>query len=327
MPQRSLEIVQVSTPLKKAFVISRGTKTAAHTIQVHLHQDGKTGRGECVPYPRYGETAQGVIDAIEAVRSGIERGMCREELRRVVPAGAARCAIDCALWDLEAKLSGTPVWQLAGLPAPRPVETAITLSLASPKEMADAAREVDGALLKLKLGGPDDLDRVRAVHEARPDARLILDANEGLSGDDLPMLSKAAADLGVVLIEQPLPVGKDDALLTRPGPVAICADESAHSSADIQELARRYDAVNVKLDKAGGLTEAIDMVKAAREAGMGVMIGCMVAGSLSMSPAVLLASLADLTDLDGPVWLKEELPHVLSYSDGHVLPPSPELWG
>jgi L-alanine-DL-glutamate epimerase-like enolase superfamily enzyme len=231
------------------------------------------------------------------------------------------------MWDLEAKLSGTPVWQLAGLPEPKPVETAVTVSLDTPEAMAAAAKTTQGRLLKLKLGGPDDLARIEAVHAARPDARLIVDANEGLNADQLPAIAGAAARLGVVLIEQPFPAGQDEGLMRRPGPVAICADESAHTSAELQDLARRYDAVNVKLDKTGGLTAALAMVRAARQCGLGVMVGCMVAGSISLAPAVLLAALADAADVDGPLWLKEDVPHGLEFSDGMVAPPSRDLWG
>ncbi|KJS23968.1 MAG: mandelate racemase [Hyphomonadaceae bacterium BRH_c29] len=327
MGKRNLEISAISSPLKVAFTISRGAKTSAETVRVTLSEGGKQGRGECVPYARYGETVDGVVASIEAARSQIEAGIGRQELLSLMPAGAARCAVDCALWDLEAKLSGKPVWQLADLPEPEPVETAVTVTLDTPEAMAAAAKTTQGRLLKLKLGGPDDLARIEAVHAARPDARLIVDANEGLNADQLPAIAGAAARLGVVLIEQPFPAGKDDGLMRRPGPVAICADESAHTSAELQDLARRYDAVNVKLDKTGGLTEALAMVRAARQCGLGVMVGCMVAGSISLAPAVLLAALADAADVDGPLWLKEDVPHGLEFSDGMVAPPSRDLWG
>lgn len=327
MGHRTLQITHISSPLKAAFAISRGAKTRAETVRVTLSEDGHTGRGESVPYGRYGETVDSVMAGIEAARGEIEGGISLEALQSLMKPGAARCAVDCALWDLEAKKAGKPVWQLAGLPEPRPVETAVTISLDAPEAMAAAAKSASGKLLKLKLGGPEDLERIRAVHEARPEARLIADANEGLSAGDLPALVKAAAGLGVVLIEQPFPAGKDGALLKRPGAVAICADESAHTSADIQTLARSYDAVNVKLDKTGGLTEALAMVRAARAAGMDVMVGCMVAGSLSMAPAVLLAQLADTADLDGPLWLASDIEDGLMYTDGIVAPPGPGLWG
>ena len=327
MSNRNLEISAISSPLKTAFTISRGAKTSAETVRVTLSENGATGRGESVPYARYGETVDSVIAAIDSARSALASGLSREDLQTLMPPGAARCAVDCAMWDLEAKLAGKPVWQLAGLPEPKPVETAVTVSLDTPDAMAAAARETQGRLLKLKLGGPDDLARIEAVHTARPDARLIVDANEGLNEGQLPAIASAAAQLGVVLIEQPFPAGADDALLRRPGPVAICADESAHTRAELQDLARRYDAVNVKLDKTGGLTEALAMVRDARAMGLGIMVGCMVAGSISMAPAVLLASLADLMDVDGPLWLAQDVAHGLAYSDGMVAPPTPDLWG
>lgn len=299
----------------------------AETVRVTLTEGSARGRGECVPYARYGETVKTVIDGIEAGRNALEAGLDRAGLQDLLPAGAARCALDCALWDLEAKMTGRPVWTLAGLPAPQPVETAETISLDTPDAMAAAATTKAGRLLKLKLGGADDISRIEAVHEARTDARLILDANEGLLPDAFPALVRAATRCGVIMLEQPFAAGKDSALLKRPGAIAICADESAHTSADIQTLAQRYDAVNVKLDKAGGLTEAIAMVHAARSAGMGVIVGCMVAGSLSLAPAILLAQLADAADLDGALWLASDIADGLTYADGRVSPPDPALWG
>ena len=322
-----LEIAHVSSPLRAAFAISRGAKTSAETVRVRLSDGEHAGRGESVPYARYGETAESVIAAIESLRGRIEAGITLNELQSALPAGAARCAVDCALWDLEAKQAGQPVWQRAGLPAPRPLETAVTISLAAPAAMAEAAKIAPGRLLKLKLGGPEDIERIKAVHLARPDARLIVDGNEGLSPEVYPGLVMAAAKLGVALIEQPFPSGKDSALVKRPGPVAVCADESAHTSADIQTLARAYDAVNVKLDKAGGFTEALAMVRTARQSGLGVMVGCMVASSLSMAPAVLLAGLADAADLDGPLWLEADIAGGLTYTGGIVSPPDASLWG
>ncbi len=327
MRNRELEIARISSPLRTEFAISRGAKTEALTVRVRITEGGAAGRGECVPYARYGETVDTVVAAIEGLRLQIEGGMDRAGLQAALPAGAARCALDCALWDLEAKITDVPVWQRAGLPAPRPVETAITLSLAAPDAMSEAARAAPGKLLKVKIGADDDLARIKAVHLARPDARLILDANEGLTAETFPPLAKAAAKLGVVLIEQPFPSGKDEALIRRPGPVAACADESAHTSADIQTLARFYDAVNVKLDKTGGFTEALAMVRAARQSGLGVMVGCMVAGSLSMAPAVLLAGIADAADVDGPLWLAEDIADGLVFTGGVVNPPGAALWG
>lgn len=310
-------------PLRNPFTVSRGSKTEARVVTCIITRNGHRGWGEGLPYPRYGETVEETVAAIQALPEGITRAGLQEAMKP----GAARNAVDCALWDLEAKKTGQPVWQLAGLPEPKPVETAVTISLDTPEAMAAAAKAAPGKLLKLKLGGAGDLDRIRAVHGARPDARLIADANEGLTEGDLAGLVKTASRLGVVLIEQPFPAGKDEALMRRPGAIAICADESAHTRADIQRLARSYDAVNIKLDKAGGFTEALAMVRAARQAGMGVMVGCMVAGSLSMAPAVLLAQLADAADLDGPLWLARDIEGGLTYTDGMVAPPERGLWG
>ncbi|WP_018147412.1 N-acetyl-D-Glu racemase DgcA [Henriciella marina] len=323
----TLSIEHVSSPLAQAFSISRGAKTSAESVLVTLTRGEKRGRGESVPYGRYGETIESVVSAIEAQRGAIEAGLGRQELQGLMPAGAARCALDCAMWDLEAKESGKPVWQLAGLPEPQPLETCVTVVLGEAADMARAAADAPGKLLKVKLGGGGDMERVRAVHEARPDARLILDANEQLEAGALPGLAREAAKLGVVLIEQPFPAGEDGALLKRPPEVAICADESAHTRAQVQDLARMYDVINVKLDKTGGLTEALAMVREAKACGLGVMVGCMVAGSISMAPAALLGALADAVDLDGPLWLSKDVDYGLKYEGGTVFPPSRELWG
>jgi L-alanine-DL-glutamate epimerase-like enolase superfamily enzyme len=324
---RTLSIQHVSSPLRAAFTISRGAKTSAETLQVSLSEGGKTGRSECVPYSRYGESVVSVTAQIQGIAEDLETGMTRKDLQHRLPAGAARCAVDCAMWDLEAKTSGTPVWELAGLPKPKPLSTAMTISLASAPEMAAAAKVAPAKILKVKLGGPEDLHRVAAIHAARPDAKLVLDGNEGLDADTFPALVRDAAELGVTLIEQPFPAKSDDGLLRRPGHVAICADESVHQTSDLQALAKKYDAVNIKLDKAGGFTEALRMLHEARTCGLGVMVGCMVAGSLSMAPALLLGQAADLIDLDGPLWLKDDIEHGLTYKDGIVSPPKRELWG
>ncbi len=329
MSTRMLHLVPHRAALKRPFTISRGSKTHAETVRVRLEgAGGAFGRGESVPYGRYGESVAGVMAAIEAVRPAIEAGCSRADLLALLPAGAARCALDCALWDLEAKALNRPVWQLMELAAPpEPVETAETVSLDTPAAMAAAARAAGGGLLKLKIGGAGDMARVAAVHAARPDARLILDANEALAPEELPALADAAAGLGVVLIEQPLAAGADGALRRGALPVPVCADESVHEASDIAALSARYDAVNVKLDKAGGLTGALALVAAARAEGMGVMVGCMVAGSLSLAPAVLAAQLADLADLDGPLWLAADAPGGLACRRGHVWPPEPAFWG
>lgn len=324
---RQITITPVSSPLKAAFAISRGSKSSAETVLVEITQDGHTGRGECVPYARYQESRISVVAQLSGLEREIEEGLTRQDLQRRLPAGAAKCAVDCALWDLEAKLTGTPVWELAGLPEPKPLPTTMTISLDEPDTMANAAKATHAKILKVKLGGPNDLTRIEAVRRARPDAKLVLDGNEGLNPEDFPKLAARAADLGVVLIEQPFPAGQDGALTRRPGFVAICADESVHTRGDLQGLAKKYDAVNIKLDKAGGLTEAMRMMKEAKKCGLGTMVGCMVAGSISMAPAVLLGQTADLIDLDGPLWLAQDVPHKLRYHDGIVSPPSRELWG
>ncbi|MCH9751268.1 MAG: dipeptide epimerase [Alphaproteobacteria bacterium] len=324
---RQITITPVSSPLKAAFAISRGSKSSAETVLVEITQDGQTGRGECVPYARYQESRVSVVAQLSGLEREIEEGLTRQDLQRRLPAGAAKCAVDCALWDLESKLTGTPVWELAGLPEPKPLPTTMTISLDEPEVMANAAKATHAKILKLKLGGPDDLTRIEAVRRARPDAKLVLDGNEGLDPEDFPQLAAIAADLGVVLIEQPFPAGQDGALTRRPGFVAICADESVHTRGDLQGLAKKYDAVNIKLDKAGGLTEAMRMMKEAKRCGLGTMVGCMVAGSISMAPALLLGQTADLIDLDGPLWLAQDVPHKLRYHDGIVSPPSRDLWG
>ncbi|WP_084400028.1 N-acetyl-D-Glu racemase DgcA [Henriciella aquimarina] len=323
----TLSVETVSSPLARRFSISRGAKTSAETVRVTLEQDGKRGRGECVPYGRYDETVDSVTAQIENQRVALEKGMNRQALQAAMPAGAARCAVDCAMWDLEAKRFGKPVWTLAGLPEPAPLETAVTIVLDNPASMAEAAKDAPGTLLKLKLGGPEDLARVEAVHEARPEAKLILDANEALDGGLFPEIARKAAGLGVVLIEQPFPAGQDAYLRKRPPVIAVCADESVHTTEQIQDLAQLYDAVNIKLDKAGGLTEALAMAREAKKAGLGIMVGCMVAGSLSMAPAVLLGQLADAVDLDGPLWLAEDIANGLRYENGLVYPPETALWG
>ncbi|MEO1305245.1 MAG: N-acetyl-D-Glu racemase DgcA [Pseudomonadota bacterium] len=324
---RQMSITPVSSPLRAAFAISRGSKSVAETIVVELIEDMHRGRGECVPYARYDESAASVIAQIEDLRTALEGGLSREDLQDLLPAGAARCAVDCALWDLHAKQTGEPVWTLAGLTEPKPLPTTMTISLDTADRMAEAARATPATILKLKLGGPDDMDRVEAVHRARPNAKLVLDGNEGLVPEDFPELAVQAANLGVVLIEQPFPAGKDEALASRPQDVAVCADESVHTRDDISDLAKKYDAINIKLDKAGGLTEALAMMEDARRAGMSTMVGCMVAGSLSMAPALLLGQLADMIDLDGPLWLDKDVPNGLHYADGTVFPPSRALWG
>jgi L-alanine-DL-glutamate epimerase-like enolase superfamily enzyme len=311
-------------PLSKPFIIARGAKTEAHVVVAQVTAGGHTGRGEAVPYARYGET---VDDALQSLR-GLSGPLTRSRLADLLPAGAARNALDCAFWDLEAKLAGRRAWEIAGLPAPQPAMTCYTLSLGSHEQMAADAQAVPHLkLLKLKLGGDGDDARMAAVRAARPDARLVADANEAWRPEQLEPFLAAAAASGYELIEQPLPAGNDAALAGITRAVAVCADESAHTSADLAALADRYDAVNIKLDKTGGLTEAIAMAQAAKAQGFKIMIGSMVATSLAAAPALLLAGFADWVDLDGPLLLARDRDPPLTIADGWISPPAPELWG
>ncbi len=312
-------------PLKNPFVISRGAKTAANVVVATVSDGTHTGRGESVPYAHYGETVEGVIAAIEGAQF-----YDRMDLQKQLPPGAARNALDCALWDLEAKQQGTTVADWAGGGPLLPLLTAFTLSLGTPAELAAAARAVPHLpLLKLKLGGEGDPERMLAVRAARPDARLIVDANEAWTPDMLIPFLQAAASAGVELIEQPLPAGNDDALLGLPRPhkIAICADESVHTAADLPKLGLRYSAVNIKLDKAGGLTAANDLLQAARNQNFKVMIGSMVATSLAVAPAFILAQHADWVDLDGPLLLAQDRAPGFSIHNGMMSPPAGGLWG
>ncbi|MCW0183341.1 N-acetyl-D-Glu racemase DgcA [Zavarzinia sp.] len=324
----NLSVSVESWPIRGVFRISRGAKTEAEVVVVSIESGGFRGRGECVPYRRYGETLESVVATLEALRPHLAQGVGRGDLSSLMPAGAARNAIDCALWDLEAKRAGTSVAALAGLAPPRPVLTAYTLSLDDAGAMADAARAADKPLLKLKLGGDGaDLDRVAAVHAAVPGARLIVDANEAWAAADVLPLARALAGLGVVLIEQPLPAGADEALQGIDCPIPLCADESCHTAADLPRLVGLYSHVNVKLDKTGGLTEALVLADAARALGLGLMVGCMVGTSLAMAPALLLAGRADFVDLDGPLLLDRDREPALAFEGAMIQPPSPALWG
>ena len=316
-------------PLAGAFTISRGSKTEAVVVVAELRDGAHRGRGEAVPYARYGETPDGVIAAIEATRPALQRGLDRIGLQAALPPGAARNALDCAFWDLAAKKAGRPVHELAALVAPKPVVTAYTISLAGPSAMAAAAAKAAARpLLKVKLGGGgDDGERIAAVREAAPHAELIVDANEGWSEADLARNFAACGAAGVTLIEQPLPEGHDAPLARLPRPIPVCADESAHSRASLDALAGKYDAINIKLDKTGGLTEAVALAAEARRRGFAVMVGCMVATSLSMAPAMLLAQQARLVDLDGPLLLARDRPGGLRYQGSTAYPPEPALWG
>jgi L-alanine-DL-glutamate epimerase-like enolase superfamily enzyme len=281
-----------------------------------------------VPYARYGETLESTEAALEGIRDQVEAGLHREALTSLLPAGAARNAIDCALWDLEAKLSGIPAWRAAGLSKPQPAVTAFTISLGTPQAMgAAAATARDRPLLKLKLGGDGDLERVQAVRNAAPHARLIVDANEGWTPEQVESLTPDLARLGVELIEQPLPAGKDDALDKTRSAVPLCADESFHGADDLATIAGRYQMVNIKLDKTGGLTEALRIMEAARKMGLEIMVGCMVGTSLAMAPAALLAGAARYVDLDGPLLLARDRSPGMIYEGSAMYPPPSELWG
>ncbi|MGD9916747.1 MAG: N-acetyl-D-Glu racemase DgcA [Paenirhodobacter sp.] len=310
--------------LAEVFTISRGSRTEAKVLTVKVSRGGITGWGECVPYARYGESLESVTAQIEALPEGITRAALQDAL----PPGAARNAVDCALWDLEAKSAGARAWQLAGLAAPRPEVTCFTLSLDTPENMrAAAAKHADRPILKIKLGTPDDMPRLEAVRAGAPRAKIVVDANEGWTAEVYSDLAPHLLRLGVAMVEQPLPAKDDEALIGLSRPVPVCADESCHDRASLAHLAGKYDLVNIKLDKTGGLTEALALRAAALAGGYGVMVGCMVGSSLAMAPAVLVAQGAAIVDLDGPLLLAEDRDEPLRYADGMVFPPEPGLWG
>ncbi|MFZ8878671.1 MAG: N-acetyl-D-Glu racemase DgcA [Paracoccaceae bacterium] len=319
-----IDISRESFPLKSAFQISRGSKTVADVVTVKLTRNGLQGWGECVPYARYGETTKSVMEQLRCVSPQITRAKLIETL----PAGAARNALDCALWDLNAKEANTRVWQLANLPKPQPVQTAFTLSLDTIENMTLAAAEnAHRPVLKLKLGTHNDLERLMAVRNAAPNAKLVIDANEGWTPDDYHKLLDHLVALGIALIEQPFPAGQDACLTELGRPIPICADESVHTSADLSALIAKYDCVNIKLDKSGGLTAAIELKTKAQAMGFDIMIGCMVGTSLAMAPALLLATDATLVDLDGPLLLAKDRKTPISYGVHGMLPAPATLWG
>ncbi len=325
---RTIEIKVEEFPITGNFTISRGSKTVANVVTATISDGAARGWAECVPYPRYNETIESVCDSISAIAVDIANGAGRDDLLRLMAPGAARNAVDCALWDLEAKLENRRVHMLACRLPPRPLPTAMTISLASPNEMAAQARANSSRpILKVKVGTDDDSARIHAVAGAAPLCRIILDANEGWTEENLHQHMLTAAECKVQLIEQPLPAGRDEILKDIPHPVAICADESVHVAEDLDGLAGKYDSVNIKLDKAGGLTAALQLRDAARERGFGVMVGCMVGTSLAMAPAVLLAQDSDFVDLDGPLLLARDRKPGLTYAGSLVSPPSPALWG
>ncbi len=324
----SLEITRDRFATAGTFTISRGSRTEVNVVTVKLMSEGFVGMGECVPYARYNESMDSVCEQIQALQSDLAAGLDRQALQSIMPAGAARNAVDCALWDLEAKRAGKPVWQLAGLAEPTSVVTAYTLSLDSPANMlASARKNAFRPVLKLKLGGEGDLDRLQAVREGAPDCRLIVDANEGWSAADYDALAPVMLDLGVALVEQPLPAGSDDPLAGRSRPLPVCADEACHARDSLESLVGKYDVINIKLDKTGGLTEALSMRDAAREAGFGVMVGCMVGSSLGMAPAHLVAQGVEYVDLDGPLLLAEDRESAIRYEGSEMYPAARSLWG
>ncbi len=315
-------------PIAGSFTISRGAKTEAVTVVAKVSRAGQVGRGECVPYPRYNETPEATLKALQAMREAVAQGLDRVGLQAAMPAGAARNALDCALVDWEAKSAGKRAWDLLGRPSPQPCVTAYTISLGSPATMAAATEKAaHRPLLKIKLGGDGDGERIAAVRRAAPNSELIVDANEAWTPSNLEPNLAACAEAGVILVEQPLPAGWDEMLGRIRRPVRVCADESVHDRKSLDALRGRYDAVNIKLDKTGGLTEALAMADAAKALGFDIMVGCMVATSLAMAPAMLLTTQARFVDLDGPLLLARDRDHGLHYDGSLVHPPDAALWG
>jgi len=327
--KRSLSVEVERFPIAGTFRIARGAKTEAVVLVCTIQDGDFAGRGECVPYPRYRETVESVTAQISEMADAIAGGMTREELAERFPAGAARNAVDCALWDLEAKMQGRRVFQLIGQNAPQPLVTTQTISLGTPEEMArEAERHASRPVLKFKVGMPEgDAERIEAVRRAAPNSQLILDANEGWTEHNLEENLRIATEFGVALIEQPLPAGQDDVLAEVSHTVPICADESLHTRKDLVQLRGRYDAVNIKLDKTGGLTEALLLKAEAERLGFSIMVGCMVGTSLAMAPAILVAQGAQFVDLDGPLLLARDRDPGLLYEGASVHSPEPELWG
>ncbi len=327
MPSRELTVRTERWPIAGTFTISRGSRTEAVVVVCEIREGAAIGRAECVPYPRYGESVDGVAADIEAMVEALDTGLDRQGLLTAMKAGAARNAVDCALWDLEAKRTGKRAWELAGLPAPKPLTTVYTISLSSPEEMAEQAKSCGRPHLKIKLGGDGDADRLAAIRAAVPEATLVIDANEGWTPANLEANLAVCERFRIALVEQPLPASDDEALRHVRRPIPICADESVHDRPSLAKLAGKYDAINVKLDKTGGLTEAFLLVAEAEKLGLKIMTGCMLGTSLSMAPATLIAQKAFLVDLDGPLLLREDRPEGLRYDGATVYPPTPSLWG
>ena len=325
----SLNIHTEAWPLAGAFRISRGTRRVSDVLMVEVNDGNYVGRGECFPYARYGEDIDSVQKQLNSVRSEIEHGLDRQALLNVLAPGAARNAVDCALWDLEAKRAGLRVWDLANLPAPEPVTTVYTLGVDEPAIMGERAREnSDRPRLKLKMTGDGaDLERVRNIHKNAPNARLVVDANEGWSIEQYLEYAPQFKELGVEMIEQPLPSTDDEQLSGVDRPIPVCADESCHDRATLPALVGKYDMINIKLDKTGGLTEALNLRDAALKQGLSIMVGCMIGTSLAMAPGILVAQAATIVDLDGPLLLAEDRNPGLSFTGSIIHPPEPRLWG
>lgn len=325
---RELTVAHRSFPLRAPFRISRGVKLAAEVVQIELRQGDARGRGEGVPYPRYGESVESVLAQVEGVRDALAAGMGRDELQLRLPAGAARNAVDNALWDLESKLQRAPVWARLARPAPAPIVTALTVSLDAPDAMERAAaRLADAQLVKIKVDASDPAARIEAVRRATPRARLIVDPNESWTLDIVREMQPVLVRARVDLLEQPVPARADEALEGFASAVPICADEACHVTADLARLRGRYQAINIKLDKTGGLTEAWRLLRAARAAGFGIMVGCMVCSSLGIAPALEIAREAAFADLDGPWWLSHDMEGGVALQQGRLAPPASGFWG
>jgi L-alanine-DL-glutamate epimerase-like enolase superfamily enzyme len=315
-------------PIAGSFTIARGAKTEAVVVVAEISDGACIGRGECVPYPRYNETAETTQAALVAMSETVARGLDTEALQVAMPPGAARNALDCALWDYRARASGARVWDLLKRSAPKPLTTAYTISLGTPETMAESTtKAASRPLLKIKLGGDGDEARIAAVRKAAPNSELIVDANESWTEENIARNLDACAAAGVTLVEQPLPAGRDKALAKIRRPITVCADESVHDRASLEALRDRYDAINIKLDKTGGLTEALALAEHGRALGFDLMVGCMVSTSLAMAPAILVAQGARVVDLDGPLLLAKDRKDGLRYDGSLVFPPSAALWG
>lgn len=325
---RRLSIEVEIWPIRGTFRISRGARTEIKVVVATIGDGDFTGRGECVPYPRYGETVDGVAKDILAMEKQISGGLDQQQLLAVMTPGATRNALDCALWDLQAKMSGKSVYELVGITHPKALTTAYTIGLDTPEAMATAAQEAkDKPLLKLKLGGEGDLERLRAIRAAVPEKRLIVDANEGWSGEQLLPYIDACMAAGIELIEQPLPADQDDRLSSLDHNANLCADESAHGLDTLAELKGKYQSINIKLDKTGGLTEALKVAEKAQELGLEIMVGCMLGTSLGMAPAMVVAQYAGIVDLDGPLLLDKDRENGIEYDADLMHLPTPALWG